>query len=284
MRILCIEDDRVVADEIVLELRRGGFEVEHEEDGLSGLARARTGHFDAITLDRMLPSMDGIAIVSALRAEGNMTPVLMISALTDVDERIRGLRAGGDDYLAKPFASEEMVVRVDVLIRRRAAMADTATMLSAGGLKLDLIAHQARRGDDIIRLQPTEYKLLEFFMRHPGRTLTRAILFEEVFGYRFDPGTNLIDVHIGRLRRKIDLQDRPSIIRTVRGSGWVAFNQPAWSVEGPDAAGRPADRRVQAAVAVGAGHALHCAALGLPDRRQSAHQARIVEPPVRQWL
>nr|WP_256675714.1 response regulator transcription factor [Pseudomonas sp. R5(2019)] len=155
------------------------------------------------------------------RTLGVTTPILMISALSDVDERVRGLRAGGDDYLTKPFASDEMAARVEVLLRRNQASAPSNTSLSVADLTLDLISHQARRAEQTLDLLPTEYKLLEFLMRNAGQVLTRMMIFEEVWGYHFDPGTNLIDVHIGRLRKKIDPPGQTPLIRTVRGSGYV---------------------------------------------------------------
>ncbi|KAG1180799.1 hypothetical protein G6F35_016106 [Rhizopus arrhizus] len=169
----------------------------------------------------MLPGLDGLAIVTTLRRIGVATPVLMLSALSDVDERVRGLRAGGDDYLTKPFASDEMAARVEVLLRRRQQPASNETVLRVGDLQLDLLARTAHRGGRSLSLLPTEFKLLEYLMRNAGQVLTRMMLFEEVWGYHFDPGTNLIDVHIGRLRRKLDQTDAPSLIRTVRGSGYV---------------------------------------------------------------
>ena len=190
-------------------------------DGREGLVRAASGDYDVITLDRMLPGLDGLAIVTTLRRIGVATPVLMLSALSDVDERVRGLRAGGDDYLTKPFASDEMAARVEVLLRRRQQPASNETVLRVGDLQLDLLARTAHRGGRSLSLLPTEFKLLEYLMRNAGQVLTRMMLFEEVWGYHFDPGTNLIDVHIGRLRRKLDQADAPSLIRTVRGSGYV---------------------------------------------------------------
>jgi two-component system OmpR family response regulator len=178
--------------------------------------------YDIITLDRMLPGVDGLTVVSTMRSVGVYTPVLMLSALSDVDERIRGLRAGGDDYLTKPFNLAEMSARLEVLLRRQQAPAvQKATTLRAGPLELDLIARTLKRGKEEIVLLPTEYRVLEFMMRHAGRTITRTMLFEEVWGYHFDPGSKLIDVHIGRLRKKIDSVDATTLIQTVRGIGYV---------------------------------------------------------------
>lgn len=220
-RVLTIEDDAVTAEEIATELRSHGFEVELAADGIAGLALARHGGYDVITLDRMLPGLDGLAVVARLRNEGITIPVLMISALSDVDERVRGLRAGGDDYLTKPFASDEMSARVEVLLRRHAQVAPADSQLRVGDLELDLMARCARRGGQEISLLPTEFKLLEFLMRNAGQVLSRTMLFQEVWGYHFDPGTNLIEVHIGRLRRRIEQPGRLQPIKTVRGTGYV---------------------------------------------------------------
>jgi len=218
--ILAIEDDEATAREIVSELTSHGFDVEWVADGREGLVRAVSNRFDAITLDRMLPGVDGLTIVSVMRSSGIDTPVLMISALTEVDERVRGLRAGGDDYMTKPFASEEMAARLEVLLRRQSAP-QRQTILRVQDLELDLVTREARRGGREVRLLPTEFKLLEFMMRNPGQLLTRTMIFEAVWGYYFDPGTNLIDVHLGRLRRKLDTIGTAPLIQTVRGSGYA---------------------------------------------------------------
>lgn len=220
VKILTIEDDETTAQEIVTELGSHGFEVDWANNGKDGLARALEGGYDLITLDRMLPFVDGLAIVTALRDRHIDTPVLMISALSDVDERVDGLRAGGDDYLVKPFASEEMAARVEVLLRRR-SRTQRQTTLKVADLELDLVARQAMRGKKVLELQPTEFRLLEYMMRNFGQILTRTMLFESVWGYHFDPGTNIIDVHIGRLRRKVDADDLSPLIHTVRGSGYM---------------------------------------------------------------
>ena len=223
-KILAIEDDATTGKEIVAELKQHGFDVEWVADGRDGLIRAASGDFDAVILDRLLPRMDGLAIVTEMRGEKVDIPVLMISALSDVDERIRGLRAGGDDYMTKPFASEELAARLEVLLRRRQA-APPQLSLSVAGLELDLISRTAHRDGAEIRLMPTEYKLLEFMMRNSGQILTRTMIFEAIWGYHFDPGTNLIDVHLGRLRRKIDRPGLTPLIHTIRGSGY-ALNAP----------------------------------------------------------
>ena len=224
-KILAIEDDPTTGKEVVAELEQHGHEVEWVADGRTGLIRAVSGDFDAVILDRMLPGLDGLAIVTVMRNADVDIPVLMVSALSDVDERIRGLRAGGDDYMTKPFASEELAARLEVLLRRRTA-APRELSLTVADLELDLIARTARRGGQEIRLMPTEYKLLEFMMRNSGQILTRTMIFEAIWGYHFDPGTNLIDVHLGRLRRKLDRPGLPPLIHTIRGSGY-ALNAPA---------------------------------------------------------
>ncbi|MBS0582767.1 MAG: response regulator transcription factor [Proteobacteria bacterium] len=218
-KILTIEDDALTAREIVTELANNGNEVESVGNGREGLARALTGAYDAITLDRMLPEVDGLTLVTELRRAGVDTPVLMISALSDVDARVRGLRAGGDDYLTKPFAPDEMAARVEVLLRRRRA-AVPETHLAVGDLDLDLITRTAKRRNAELELLPIEFRLLEFLMRNSGQVLTRSMIFESVWGYTFDPGTNVIDVHIARLRRKVDPEGLPPLIHTVRGRGY----------------------------------------------------------------
>ena len=219
-KILAIEDDATTGKEIVAELQQHGFDVEWVDDGRDGLLRAVSGDFDAVILDRLLPRMDGLAIVTVMRGAEVNIPVLMISALSDVDERIRGLRAGGDDYMTKPFASEELAARLAVQLRRRAAAPRQST-LSVADLDLDLMSRTAQRGGAEIKLMPTEFKLLEFLMRNSGQILTRTMIFEAIWGYHFDPGTNLIDVHLGRLRRKIDRPGLAPLIQTIRGSGYA---------------------------------------------------------------
>jgi two-component system OmpR family response regulator len=218
-RLLVIEDDGATASEIAREMTGRGFEVDCAADGAEGLRLASSGEHDAITLDRMLPGLDGLQIASELRARGVATPILMISALDDVDERVRGLRGGGDDYLTKPFDLKEMAARVEVLIRRRDADMKSLVLRYAD-LELDLVAQVARRGGQDLRLFPKERRLLELFMRHSGQVLTRMMIFEAVWGYRFDPGTNLIDVHIRALRQKLDLAGGGPLIHTVRGAGY----------------------------------------------------------------
>ncbi|HEY3949892.1 response regulator transcription factor [Phenylobacterium sp.] len=217
-KILAIEDDATTGREIVAELEQHGFGVDWAADGGEGLERALSGAYEAVILDRLLPGVDGLTIVTAMRGAGIDVPVLMISALSDVDERIRGLRAGGDDYMTKPFASEEMAARLEVLLRRR--VAPPRTTLSVGDLELDLYSRTAQRAGAEIKLMPTEFKLLEYMMRNSGQVLTRTMIFEAIWGYHFDPGTNLIDVHLGRMRRKIDPPGLAPLIHTIRGAGY----------------------------------------------------------------
>ncbi len=220
--VLTIEDDEITANEIVRELTGRGFTVEWVANGRDGMARALGNEFDVITLDRMLPVVDGLTILTTMRSVGVRTPVLMLSALGDVDERVRGLRAGGDDYLTKPFDPEEMAARLEVLLRRsQTAPEQFDTSLTVGPLRLDLISRKVFRDGEEIALLPTEYRVLEYMMRNAGQTITRTMLFEAVWGYHFDPGTNLIEVHMGRLRKKIDPPDAKQMIQTVRGAGYI---------------------------------------------------------------
>ena len=218
-RALVIEDDEVTAQAIITELDAHGFRTQWANDGRRGLALAIAGGHDVITLDRMLPDFDGLTIVSTLRQLSIKTPVLMISALSDVDERVRGLRSGGDDYLTKPFSMIEMVAQLEVLLRDPAPQ-DTEHCLSFGGLQINLITQAVKLQGNVIPLLPTEFKLLTYLMRNAGQLVTRTMLFQEVWGYHFDPGTNIIEVHLGRLRKKIEGADAPTI-RTIRGSGYV---------------------------------------------------------------
>jgi two-component system OmpR family response regulator len=219
MRILIMEDDVAAAEAIIKGLADAGHEAPHAPDGEAGLEAARGGGFDVLVVDRMMPKVDGLTAVSSLRREGDATPVLFLSALGEIDDRVTGLKAGGDDYLVKPFAFAELIARVEALCRRK----DTggqATLLKVGDLELDLIARTVHRAGVEIDLQPREFQLLEFLMRHAGRSVTRTMLLEKVWEYHFDPQTNVIDVHISRLRSKIDKGfDRP-MLQTVRGAGY----------------------------------------------------------------
>ncbi len=219
-RVLVIEDDAATAQEIVTELDAHGHEVLHADNGDLGLERATREPFDLITLDRMLPGIDGLTLVEHLRERRIHVPVLMISALSDVDERIAGLRAGGDDYLTKPFASNEMAMRVEVLLRRQAQQPPEEAILRVGAIEIDLIRRKVRVADEPVRLLHMEFRLLEFLARNTGDIVSRKIIFEQVWGYYFDPGANLINVHIARLRKKLDRPGRPSAIVTVKGEGY----------------------------------------------------------------
>ncbi|NQV80168.1 MAG: response regulator transcription factor [Alphaproteobacteria bacterium] len=220
MRILIVEDDRETAGYVVKGLRESGHVADHAADGDSGYSLARDGAYDVIVVDRMLPGLDGISLVQQLRREGDTTPVLFLSALGEVDERVRGLRAGGDDYLVKPYAFAELLARIEGLARR-GAVAGQETALKVADLEMGLLARLVTRGGKTIDLQPREFALLEYLMRHAGHVVTRTMLLEQVWGYHFDPQTNVIDVHISRLRAKIDKGfDRP-LLHTVRGAGYT---------------------------------------------------------------
>lgn len=224
-RILVVEDDPSAALEVRAALEDYGFDVECVSSGHDGLLRAIDGEFDAVVLDRMLPDIDGLSILSTLRNIGKRTPVLILSALAAVDERVRGLRAGGDDYVTKPFDSLELTARLNVLLRRQSS-AGAPSILSVGDLILDASTHRAQRAGQTLDLKPREYSLLEFMMRHAGQVVTRTLLFESVWNYHFNAQTNVIDMHIGHLRRKISLNGRLSaMIHTVRNVGYIL--QPA---------------------------------------------------------
>jgi two-component system OmpR family response regulator len=218
-RLLLIEDDKETANEIRAELGDRGFDVSWAADGIDGLDKARSGEADVMVIDRLLPGMDGLTIIETLRGEGVRTPVLVLSALGAVDERVRGLRSGGDDYLTKPFATVELVARIEALLRRPAESPDT--VLRVGPLELDLIKRTAKRGERTFDLLPREFRLLEYMMRRKDQMLTRAMLLEEVWNYKFVPQTNLVDVHMGRLRRKVDEKNELPMINNVRGVGFI---------------------------------------------------------------
>lgn len=222
--ILLIEDDTGTADEIKLELTASGYHVERRALIADGLASARHGDIDLLIVDRQLPDGEGLDLVATLRAEGVRTPALVLSALGSLDDRVRGLRAGGDDYLPKPFALVELVARVQALLRRPNETRDTR--LIAGPLDLDLLAGTAARGGRALELLPRELKLLDYLVRRPGQVVTRSMLLQDVWGYTFEPNSNVVDVHMGRLRRKVDGDGDVQLIRNVRGQGYV-FDLPS---------------------------------------------------------
>jgi two-component system OmpR family response regulator len=221
MKILVVEDNQRVADFITKGLRESGHTVEHAGNGRDGLFLAASEPHDVIVMDRMLPgNIDGLAIIEALRNAGNRTPILILSALDAVDERIKGLRSGGDDYLTKPFAFGELLARLDALGRRRAGT-DSERSLQVGDLRMDLLSRRVTRGSRAITLQPREFKLLEYLMRHANQVVTRTMLLEAVWEYNFDPQTNVVDVHISKLRQKIELDSERPLVRTVRNAGYM---------------------------------------------------------------
>lgn len=220
-RILVVEDDDQLAHYVVKGLTEANFTVDRAGNGRDGLFLATDGQFDVVILDRMLPGMDGLSVLKAFRAAGIATPVLMLSALGQTDDRVEGLTAGADDYLGKPFAFVELLARVQALVRRSAsAGAPQTPVLRCADLELDRLSRQVRRGGRKIAVQPREFRLLEYLMLHAGEVVTRTMLLEAVWDYHFDPGTNVIDVHISRLRRKIDEESEPSLLHTVRGAGY----------------------------------------------------------------
>ena len=222
-RLLLIEDDDVTAAEVVADLGERGFTVARAATGPDGLNRARTEPWDVLVVDRMLPGCDGLAIVQALRCAGDRVPALILSALDRVDERVQGLRAGGDDYLVKPFSLVELAARVEALLRRPAELPQTR--LRVGPLELDLATGSATRGRRPLDLLPREFKLLEFFVRRPEQVVTRVMLFQNVWAYGFVPKSNLVDVHLGRLRRKLDGPGEAALIENIRGVGFT-FHAP----------------------------------------------------------
>ncbi len=221
MRILLVEDDKDVAGFVLKGLREAGHVVEHAANGRDGLFLAASENFDAIILDRMLPGgIDGIRLLETLRAQNNQTPVLFLSALAQVDERVRGLKAGGDDYLTKPFAFAELLARVEALTRRSKGEGPQTRVVVAD-LEMDLLSRTVRRAGQKIDLQPREFRLLEYLMRHAGQVVTRTMLLEGVWDYHFDPQTNVIDVHVSRLRQKVDKPFGTALIHTVRNAGYM---------------------------------------------------------------
>jgi two-component system OmpR family response regulator len=221
-RILLVEDDPQIADYILSGLTEEGFTVDRADNGRDGLFLATDSQFDLVVLDRMLPGMDGLALLKAMRAAEMTTPVIMLSALASTDDRIAGLTAGADDYLGKPFSFGELLARIQALLRRAAGGVRQAqeTTLRCADLELDRLTRQVRRGTRRIALQPREFRLLEYMLMHAGEVVTRTMLLEAVWDYHFDPGTNVIDVHISRLRRKIDDGEEQPLFHTVRGAGY----------------------------------------------------------------
>ncbi len=223
MRILIIEDDREAASYLAKAFREAGHVADHAADGLDGYGMAESGDYDVLVVDRMLPKLDGLSLIRSLREQKVETPVLILSALGQVDDRVKGLRAGGDDYLPKPYAFSELLARVEVLARRRAAApaGGEPTLYRVGDLELDRLSHRVSRSGPEIVLQPREFRLLEYLMKNAGQVVTRTMLLEHVWDYHFDPQTNVIDVHVSRLRAKIDRGFDKALIHTVRGAGYM---------------------------------------------------------------
>jgi DNA-binding response OmpR family regulator len=220
-RILSIDDDKLILEEILASLAPAGHVVDIATTGRDGLVKVMAQSYDVVTLDRLLPDLDGLVVLGAMREVGIDTPVLLLSGIASAEERVRGLRAGGDDYLAKPFHAQEMAARVEVLCRRKGRGEVAQTLLQVGPIELDMICRVARIGTRRLELMPTELRILEYLMRHHGQVVTRTMVFEEVWGYRFDPGTNVIDVHVSRLRGKLAAAGSGPIVRTIRGSGYI---------------------------------------------------------------
>lgn len=224
-RVLVVEDDVDTADYVTKGLREAGFTVEHVADGRDGLYLGSSSDFDAVVMDRMLPGMDGLSVVKALRAAGVETPILILSALGQLDERVLGLRAGGDDYLTKPFGFSELHARLENLMRRRGGK-QVETELRCGDLVMDLLSRKVTRAQKPLDLLPREFKLLEYFLRHRDRVVTRTMLLEQVWDYRFDPHTSIIDTHISRLRKKLDEGFGKPLLHTLRGVGYRLSETP----------------------------------------------------------
>lgn len=221
MRLLIVEDDAEAAAYLTKAFREAGHVADHAGDGLEGYAMAEGGGYDVLVVDRMLPRLDGLSLIRSLREQKDATPALILSALAQVDDRVKGLRAGGDDYLPKPYAFSELLARVEVLARRRGAPASEPTTYRVGDLDLDRLAHRVTRGGTEIMLQPREFRLLEYLMKHAGQVVTRTMLLENVWDYHFDPQTNVIDVHVSRLRAKVDKGFEHPMIHTIRGAGYM---------------------------------------------------------------
>jgi len=221
MRALLIEDDSTVCSYITKGLKEQGYFVDMANDGQEGLNKATSEAYDVMVIDRMLPNLDGLSILKSVRAAGNNTPVIVLSALGEVDDRVKGLKAGGDDYLVKPFAFSELIARIEAVVRRTEFSTEIVTELSVGDLYMDLLSRKVTRTGQKIDLQSREFKLLEYLVRNQGQVVTRTMLLENVWNYHFDPQTNVIDVHISRLRSKIDKDFDSPLIRTVRGAGYI---------------------------------------------------------------
>lgn len=226
MKLLLVEDNERVARFVRKGLSEAGHTVDHAENGRDGMLHAVSEPYDAIVMDRMLPGgIDGLSIVEALRQQGNRVPILILSALDGVDDRIRGLRSGGDDYLTKPFSFGELLARLDALLRRSQSHA-VETVMTLGDLAVDMLAHRVTRAGKPVALQPREFKLLTYLLRHANQVVTRTMLLENVWDYHFDPQTNVIDVHISKLRQKIDAGFATPLLRTVRNAGYMLTDQP----------------------------------------------------------
>ena len=226
MKLLLVEDNERVARFVKKGLTEAGHTVDHADNGRDGMYHAVSEPYDAIVMDRMLPGgIDGLGIIEALRQQGNRVPILILSALDGVDDRIRGLRAGGDDYLTKPFAFGELLARLDALLRRSQSQA-VETVMTLGDLSVDMLAHRVTRAGRLVALQPREFKLLTYLLRHANQVVTRTMLLENVWDYHFDPQTNVIDVHISKLRQKIDAGFATPLLRTVRNAGYMLTDQP----------------------------------------------------------
>ncbi|WP_417433613.1 winged helix-turn-helix domain-containing protein [Kiloniella sp.] len=227
MRILYVEDDQEVLSYISNGLKQEGHNLDTADNGKDGLFLATTENYDVIIVDRMLPELDGLTIIRTLRGSDNHTPVLILSALGEVDDRVKGLRSGGDDYLVKPFAFAELLARIEVLAKRNGPQGNQQeTQLTAQDLEVDLLSRKVRRGGQAIELQSREFRLLEYLLKHKGQVVTRTMLLENVWDYHFDPQTNVIDVHISRLRGKVDKDFDVSLIKTIRGAGYIIEDNP----------------------------------------------------------
>ncbi|HEX4327107.1 MAG TPA: response regulator transcription factor [Burkholderiales bacterium] len=221
MKVLLVEDNELVANFVRKGMEEAGHAIDHAADGRDGMARATGGTYDAVIMDRMLPGgIDGLGILSAMRGSGSKTPVLILSALSDVDERIRGLKSGADDYLVKPFAFGELLARLDALLRR-SQESQVATTLAIADLKMDVLSRKVTRAGRVVNLQPREFKLLEYLLRHANQVVTRTMLLENVWNFHFDPQTNVIDVHVSKLRQKLDAGEQQPLLRTIRNAGYM---------------------------------------------------------------